>query len=139
MRNLNLLSLLFVAIIATSCTAQDSQQYDWTEIKEFKFFGRNNPIEKSDSDFILADVDVVTELLTNSNKSEGYFPKGAQNYAVIVFNDSQIITIQILPGLPAPIRVIKGNLLDDDWFNFDEKTAMKWLEYIQLLSEQLDK
>lgn len=84
-----------------------------------------------------ADLKIVKELLSNSKKSEGYFPKGGQNYATIVFNDSRNITIQILPGLPAPFRVIEGKLFDDDWFEFDEKIAIKWLEYIYQLNNQL--
>ena len=136
MRNLNLLSLMLIALISLSCV---TQEYKWKEIKEFKFYGGNNPIEKKDSMYVLADVDIVTELLTKSNKSEGCFPKGAQNYATILFNDSRIITIQILPGLPAPIRVINGDLFDDDWFDFDDEIARKWIEYIRSLEEELNK
>ncbi len=63
--------------------------------------------------------------MNHTLKSEGYFPKGAQNYATIIFNDSKQITIQILPGLPSPIRVVENKLFDDDWFEFDNDAAVK--------------
>ena len=139
MRNLNLLSVVFIVIIHLSCTSQVLQKYNWNEIKEFKFYGRNNPLEKKDSAYIIADVKTISEFLNKSKKSNEFFPKGAQNYANIIFNDSRAIIIQILPGLPAPIRVIEGELFDDVWFKFNEKIAMKWLEYIHQLNEELSK
>ena len=139
MRKLNLISILFVSLLSVSCVAQDSQKYNWSEIKEFKFYGRNNPLNNIDSNYVDADIEIISEILVQSRKSEGYFPKGAQNYASIIFNDSKTITIQILPGLPGPIRVVEGKLFDDDWFEFDDEMAQKWLAYIRQLNEQLNK
>lgn len=137
MRNLNLLLLLLISLLSFACSTSSSQKYDWREIKEFKFYGRNNPINQKDSFYVLADVSMITKLFKNLKKSEGYLPKGAQNYATILFSDSTEITIQILPGSPSPIRVIEGKIFEDDWFEFDDKTALRWIEYLDELRKEL--
>lgn len=137
MRIIKLLSLLFVVVIINSCTAQDSPKYDWQEIKEVKFYGRNNPIDQKNAAYVLADIQRITPLLIHTEQSKGYLPKGAQSYATITFKNSQTITIQILPGLPAAFRVVKGKIFEDDWFVLNEKNGLLWLNYITELNKQL--
>jgi len=132
------MSVLFIVLMNVSFSAQNSIQYDWDGIKEFRFYGRNNPIAKKETHYILADNHKISELLNHTLKSEGYFPKGIQNYAIIIFNDSKQIIIQILPGLPSPIRAVENELFDDDWFEFDNDSAMKWIKYINELNELLN-
>ncbi|MDD2981899.1 MAG: hypothetical protein PHQ74_00790 [Crocinitomicaceae bacterium] len=137
MRKLNLLLLLLISLFSFAFSASRPQKYDWSEIKEFKFYGNNDPINQQDVCYVLADVSEITEMFKNLKKSEGYLPKGAQNYATILFSDSSEITIQILPGLPSPIRVIEGKIFEDDWFEFDNNTAMKWIRCMEELKEEL--
>lgn len=133
------LLISFFLLNLTLCFSQTKKsKYSWDNIVEFKFYSFEDPAKNPNAEFVLADVEKIKELLSNSKKSESYLPKGAQQFASITFSDKKTITIQILSGLPAPIRIIQKNLLEDDWYKFkDDQTGLLWLKYINELSEKV--
>jgi len=113
--------------------------YDWTKIKEFKFYGFENPNGKKDAKYILADADKIKSILINSKKSDGFLPKGASRFATITFDNKKKITIQIIAGGHLPFRVIKKELFTDPWFDFEKTKAAEWTNYISELTEKIKK
>ena len=119
--------------------ANTTTKYDWTKIKEFKFYGFINPADKKDAKYILADTDTIEKIFSNLKKSDGFIPKGASRFATITFDSKKKITIQIIAGGHLPFRVIKKDILSDDWFDFDDSRATEWTTYISELTDKIEK
>ena len=141
MKVLFFLSIFILSFNYKDQTLNKENNFDWSKIAEVKFYGHNNPLDKKKCIFVFANVLKIKNLIFKTTKSQGYFPKGAQNFAKIKFENKKEITIQILPGLPAPIRIIKNRkkIFEDTWFIFDDETAIKWLDYINELKIELNK
>lgn len=139
-RIISILTIVFVLTTSTSVKIETKTGgYDWTKIKEFKFYGFENPNDVKNASYILADTDKIKSILLNVKRSEGFLPKGATRFATITFDNKKQITIQLISGRHLPFRVIKKNLLTDKWFDFDDKSAASWTNYINELIVQMEK
>jgi len=116
-----------------------ANDYDWTKIKEFKFYGFNNPNDKKDSKYLLADESKIESIFKNLKKSDGFVPKGASRFVTIIFDNKKQLTIQIISGGNLPFRVIKNNNWTDEWYSFGDITALEWVNYINKLTEEIAK
>lgn len=139
-----LTSLSFILTVFMAVTAMTSFQfgyktnkYDWTSIKEFKFYGFVNPKDSITSKYVIADIDKIKKIFSGSKKSNGFLPKGASRFATITFENKKTITIQIIPGGHSPFRVIKKDILKDDWYDFDDNSATEWTNYLGNLADKL--
>jgi len=135
---------IYILIVAFTLTALTSFQntsktigYDWTKIKEFKFYGYKNPSVNKDAKYILADTDKIKKIFMNLKKSEGFLPKGGSRFAIIIFDNNKEISIQIIGG--GPFRVIKKDIFLDKWFDFDDNSATEWTTYIKELTDKVEK
>lgn len=129
---------LIVAFTFTALTSfQNATSYDWTKIKEFKFYGYKDPTLNKDTKYILADTEKIKKIFLNSKKSNGFIPKGVSCYAIIIFDSKKEIFIQIIGG--GPCRVVKKDIFSDKWFDFDDNTATEWRAYIKELTEKVEK
>lgn len=137
-RLIYILTVTFTLITLTSFqNTTKKTSYDWTKIKEFKFYGYKNPSLNKDSKYILADTDKIKKIFLNLKKSEGFLPKGGSRFAIIIFENKKEIAIQIIGG--GPFRVIKKDIFSDKWFAFNDNTATEWIPYIRDLTEKLEK
>lgn len=115
-----------------------SIKYNWQKIKEFKFHGFEDPSKNENEEFIIADIEKIKNLFLHVKGTKAYFPKGANRFATITFEDNTKIVIQIIAGGDLIFRVIKNDLLNDDWYNLNEKNSIG-VKYLEELTEKLQK
>ena len=136
-RLIYILMVTFTLITLTSFqNATKKTGYDWTKIKEFKFYGYNDPSLTKDAKYILADTDKIKKIFLNLKKSDGFLPKGGNRFAKIIFDNKKEISIQIIGG--GPFRVIKKDIFSDKWFDFENNTRIEWSAYIKDLTNEIE-
>lgn len=135
-----LLTIIFPLSVLTGFQKiHTSTKYDWTKIKEFKFYGYINPDEKKDAQYILADTDKIKKIFSQLKSSEGFLPKGAERFATISFENKKKITIQVIAGGHLQFRIIKKKLFTDDWFEISENNLIEWTDYLNVLTTKIEK
>lgn len=113
-------------------------EFNWQNIKEFKFYGFENPLKNENVEFIIADIEKVNHLFLKVNKTDPYFPKGANRFATVTFNDNTIINIQIIAGGEFIFRIIEKDLFNDRWYE-DKNVDKIGQDYLSEITDKLKK
>ena len=128
-------TLTSIVIVLLFCSCGPELIHHPKEIKEFKFYGFENPSKNSDAIFIPADTEKINQLFANLEPSDPYFPKGASRYATITFIDNKTITIQIIPGGNVRFRIVEKGVLKDKWYQLNSSTSKEWYNYLEVLQK----
>jgi hypothetical protein len=138
------LVLIFAAVcilIGTTSfqTVTSPNEFDWSNINEFKFYGFVDPTKIKKTKFVMADTEKIKSIFSNLKQSDVFLPKGASRFATIKFKNKNKMLIQIISGGCSSFRVVKKDIFADSWFAFDSGKTTEWLEYINELTEKIEK
>jgi hypothetical protein len=127
--------IFLILIVATtlSCSSLKLIKPDWSIIDKVEYYGDCPPGQCKDYN-IKGNPNKLTQIFTNIELTDHFFPKGPSHYALIKLLNGNVYTIQIIRTKHSPFRILGKKDWENKWYELKNKEDDSWDKYIGELS-----